>query len=198
MVKNSFSDGRSINIVNQLCQIYRLSNIDVSRISEGLKSERGVMNFKDWMYATLRRPDFLNRMTLFVAKCYKDGVYDAFDIKDGKLVYDWKKDERFKIYASGNKADPKYAEQMGAYYNAIRAYNLDHPEATIRFNEDLPMPYSFQEVEAMKNVANSIYGSYDRSTRAAYEHMALGTFFGMFSTWMNGIYTNYMMKPGQY
>lgn len=198
VVKNSFSDGRSINIVNQLCQIYRLSNIDVSRISEGLKSERGVMNFKDWMYATLRRPDFLNRMTLFVAKCYKDGVYDAFDIKDGKLVYDWKKDERFKIYASGNKADPKYAEQMGAYYNAVRAYNLDHPEATIRFNEDLPMPYSFQEVEAMKNVANSIYGSYDRSTRAAYEHMALGTFFGMFSTWMNGIYTNYMMKPGQY
>lgn len=198
VVKNSFSDGRSINIVNQLCQIYRLSNIDVSRISEGLKSERGVMNFKDWMYATLRRPDFLNRMTLFVAKCYKDGVYDAFDIKDGKLVYDWKKDERFKIYASGNKADPKYAEQMGAYYNAVRAYNLDHPEATIRFNEDLPMPYSFQEVEAMKNVANSIYGSYDRSTRAAYEHMALGTFFGMFSTWMNGIYTNYMMTPGQY
>lgn len=198
VVKNSFSDGRSINIVNQLCQIYRLSNIDVSRISEGLKSERGVMNFKNWMYATLRRPDFLNRMTLFVAKCYKDGVYDAFDIKDGKLVYDWKKDERFKIYASGNKADPKYAEQMGAYYNAVRAYNLDHPEATIRFNEDLPMPYSFQEVEAMKNVANSIYGSYDRSTRAAYEHMALGTFFGMFSTWMNGIYTNYMMKPGQY
>lgn len=198
VVKNSFTDGRSINIVNQLCQIYRLSNIDVSRISEGLKSERGAMNFKDWMYATLRRPDFLNRMTLFVAKCYKDGVYDAFDIKDGELVYDWKKDERFKIYASGNEADPKYAEQMGAYYNAVRAYNLDHPEATIRFNEDLPMPYSFQEVETMKNVANSIYGSYDRSTRAAYEHMALGTFFGMFSTWMNGIYTNYMMKPGQY
>lgn len=198
VVKNSFSDGRSINIVNQLCQIYRLSNIDVSRISEGLKSERGVMNFKDWMYATLRRPDFLNRMTLFVAKCYKDGVYDAFDIKDGKLVYNWRKDERFKVYASGNTSDPKYAEQMGAYYNAVRAYNLDHPEATIRFNEDLPMPYSFQEVETMKNVANSIYGSYDRSTRAAYEHMALGTFFGMFSTWMNGIYTNYMMKPGQY
>ena len=198
VVKNSFTDGRSINIVNQLCQIYRLSNIDVSRISEGLKSERGAMNFKDWMYATLRRPDFLNRMTLFVAKCYKDGVYDAFDIKDGKLVYDWKKDERFKIYASGNKADPKYSEQMGAYYNAVRAYNLDHPEATIRFNEDLPMPYSFQEVEAMKNVANSIYGSYDKSTKAAYEHMALGTFLGMFSTWMNGIYANYMMKPGQY
>lgn len=198
VVKNSFSDGRTINIVNQLCQIYRLSNIDVSRISEGLKSERGAMNFKNWMYATLRRPDFLNRMTLFVAKCYKDGVYNAFDIKDGRLVYDWKKDERFKVFASGNKSDKRYKEQMGAYYNAVRAYNQDHPEATIGFDEDLPMPYSFQEVEVMKNVANSIYGSYDKSTRAGYEHMALGTFFGMFSTWMNGIYANYMTKPGQY
>lgn len=198
VVQNSFTDGRSINIVNQLCQIYRLSNIDVSRISEGLKSERGMTNFHNWMYATLRRPDFLNRMTLFVAKCYKDGVYGAFDIKDGKLVYNWKKDKRFEIYASGNTSHPKYAEQMGAYYNAIRAYNQDHPEATIGFDEALPMPYSFQEVEVMKNVANSIYGSYDRSTRAAYEHMAIGTFFGMFSTWMNGIYSNYMMKPGSY
>ena len=198
VVKNAFTDGRSINIVNQLCQIYRLSNIDVSRISEGLKSERGATNFRNWLYATLRRPDFLNRMTLFVAKCYKDGVYDAFSIENGRLKYDWRKDDRFKIYASGNTSDPKYAKQMGAYYNAVRAYNLDHPEATIRYNEDLPMPYSFQEVEAMKNVANSIYGSYDRSTRAAYEHMAIGTFFGMFSTWMNGIYSNYMMKPSQY
>lgn len=198
VVKNSFSDSRSINIVNQLCQIYRLSNTDVARISEGLKSERGLTNFGRLKYSTLRGPDFLNRMTLFVAKCCTDGVYDAFDIKDGQLVYDWKKDERFKVFASGDKSNPKYAEQMGAYYNAIREYNLDHPEATIGYKDDLPMPYSFQDVEVIKNVAQNIYGSYDKSTRAAIDHMALGTVLGMFSTWMNGIYTNWFTKPGQY
>lgn len=198
VIKNSFTDGRSINIVNQLCQIYRLSNIDISRISEGLKSGRGISNIGNWAYATLRRPDFLNRMTLFVAKCYEDGVYDAFDIKDGELVYDWKKDKRFSIYASGDTSNKEYYNQQGAYYNAIRAYNREHPDATLNYTDNLPMPYSLQEVEEMKNVANSIYGAYDRSTRAAYEHMALGTFFGMYSTWMNGIYANYMMKPGQY
>lgn len=198
VIKNSFSDSRSINIVNQLCQIYRLSNMDISRISEGLKSERGITNYQNWMYSTLRAPDFLNRMTLFVAKCYEDGVYDAFDIKDGKLVYDWKKDERFKIFASGNKSNPKYYEQMGAYFNAIRAYNQDHPEQALQMSDDLPMPYNFQEVNVIRHAADTIYGSYDKSTRAAYEHMALGTFFGMFSTWMNGIYANYMLKPGQY
>jgi hypothetical protein len=49
-------------------------------------------------------------MTLFVARCYQDGVYQAFDIKDGQLVYDWKKDDRFKIFASGNTSHPKYKE----------------------------------------------------------------------------------------
>lgn len=198
VVKNSFTDGRSINIVNQLCLIYRLSNIDVSRISEGFKSERGITNIGNWMYATLRRPDFLNRMTLFVAKCCKDGVYEAFDIKDGQLVYDWKKDKRFKIYASGNKNHPDYYKQMGAYYNAVRDYNKDHPENAIDYSDDLPMPYSFQEVEVIKGVARSIYGSYDKSTRSKFDHIAIGTFWGMFTTWMNGLYANYTLKPGQY
>ena len=108
VVKNSFTDGRTINIVNQLCKIYRLSNVDVSRISEGLITERGLTNMRDWLYASLRRPDFLNRMVLFVAQCYEDGVYDAFSIKDGKLTYNWKEDKRFKIYASGDTSNKDY------------------------------------------------------------------------------------------
>ena len=198
VVKNSFTDGRSINIVNQLCRIYRLSNVDVSRISEGLVTERGLTNMRDWLYASLRRPDFLNRMVLFVAQCYEDGVYDAFSIEEGKLKYNWKEDKRFKIYASGDTSNKEYYTQMGAYYNAIRAYNLDHPGAAINYSDDLPMPYSFEEVESFKTVAKSIYGAYDKSTRAMMDHMALGTTLGMFSTWMNGIYTNYMAKPMVY
>lgn len=85
---------------------------------------------------------------------------------------------------------------MGAYYNAIRAYNLEHPDSPITYKDDLPMPYSMAEVESFKSLAKSIYGAYDKSTRAMMDHMALGMTLGMFSTWMNGIYTNYMMKPG--
>ena len=108
VVKNSFTDGRTINIVNQLCKIYRLSNVDVSRISEGLITERGLTNMRDWLYASLRRPDFLNRMVLFVAQCYEDGVYDAFSIKDGKLIYNWREDKRFTLYASGDTSNKDY------------------------------------------------------------------------------------------
>ena len=30
------------------------------------------------------------------------------------------------------------------------------------------------------------------------EFTAIGTFFGMYTTWMNGIWNNWMMKPGKY
>ena len=202
VIENSFTDQRSINIVNQLCLKYRLSNIDISRISQGLSTEGGIVNYDDWLYATIRKPDFLNRMVLFIAQCYKDGVYEAFSINDeGALEYDWKKDKRFSIYASGDKSNPEYAKQMGAYYNAVRAYNQDHPEATISFDgnvDPLPEPYSDTEIKQFKQLANSIYGAYDKSTKAMYEYMAIGTVFGMFSTWMNGMYANYFAKPGQY
>ena len=202
VVENSFTDKRSINIVNQLCLKYRLSNIDIAHISEGMKTEGGVVNYDDWLYATIRKPDFLNRMVLFVAQCHKDGIWDAFSINDsGELIYDWKKDKRFSIYASGDKNNPEYAKQMGAYYNAVRAYNNDHPDSPISFNSEetpLPEPYSQKEIEIFKNLANSIYGAYDKSVKAMYEHTALASVFGMFTTWMNGMYANYFMKPGQY
>lgn len=34
--------------------------------------------------------------------------------------------------------------------------------------------------------------------RAKYENTALGLSFAMFSTWMNGMVSNYITKPGQY
>ena len=198
VTKDSFTTARTINIVNQLCLKYRLSNIDVARISEGMKSERGVNNYENWLYATLRRPDFLNRMVLFVAKCIEDGTWDAFDIVDGELVYDWKKDKRFSVLASGDTNNPEYYKQKGLYYNVIRNYNRDHPSDTISMDDDLPLPYSFAEINHIKLTADSIYGSYDRSVRAMYEQMAPGVFLGMWTTWMNNILANYFAKPHTY
>ena len=41
--------------------------------------------------------------------------------------------------------NPEYAKQMGTYYNAVRAYNNDHPDSPISFDGNetpLPEPYS--------------------------------------------------------
>ena len=200
VTKASFTSVRNITIIDELCKIYRLSNLDVARISEGLTTSRsGILNVENWMYATLRSPDFLNRMVLFVAKCMKDGCWGAFDLKDNKLVYDWRKDKRYSVYADKSKeGTEEYQRQKIAYYNAIRQYNANHPDNTIGYTDDLPEAYSNEQIQQMRQLSNSIYGAYDKSMRAKYEHTALGLTFAMFSTWMNGTIANYLTKPGQY
>lgn len=200
VLKASFTSVRGITIIDELCKTYRLSNLDIARISEGLTTSKGgLLNIENWMYSTLRAPDFLNRMVLFIAKCKKDGCWEAFDLQDNKLVYDWRKDKRYSIYADESKKGTKeYEEQRIAYYNAIRQYNEDHPEHTISFQDDLPVAYSNQQIQQMRQLSNSVYGAYDKSMKAKYEHSALGITFGMFSTWMNGMISNYFLQPGIY
>jgi len=48
------------------------------------------------MYSTLRRPDFVNRMVIFVARMVEDGSYNALSVNNGELVYNWRLDDRFK------------------------------------------------------------------------------------------------------
>lgn len=201
VVKNAFTNVRSINLISKLNIKYRISNVDVARIQEVLATGRaGIDNWENWAYATMRRPDFVNRMTLFVAKMIHDGVWEAIDItEDGELTYDWKRDKRFSVYASGDTNHKDYLKQKGAYYSAILEYNREHPESAISLvdpNAALPNPYTNAQVEAIKQVSNSIYGSYDKSTKAMYEHMAMGWALGQFTTWMNGMVGNYFRKSG--
>ena len=191
------SDAMAVNLLSKLCLKYRLSNTDVGRIAERAKSGRnGIFNYDTWLYGTLRSPDFMNRMTLFVARCMQDGVWDAFSINgDNDLEYNWKKDKRFEIYAQGLTTHPEYKKQKAAYFSAIRQYNSEHPSSPVDPEDGLPSPYSNEQVVYIRNLGDNIYGSYDKGKRAMAENTSLGIVFGMFSTWFNGIVNNYFMKP---
>ena len=201
VVKEGSFDAMKVTLLSKLCVKYRLSNTDTARIAERLKSNRqGLSNWDNIAYSSLRAPDFLNRMTLFIAQAMEDGVLDAWEIKNDELIYNWKKDKRFSIFAQGEsmKNHPEYAKQKGLYRLKIREWNKDHPKHQLELTDDLPTPYSNQEILAIKNVANNIYGSYDKSLRAMGENVALGWAFGMYTTWMNGMWNNWTMKPGVY
>lgn len=194
---HSTSDAMAVNLLSKLCLKYRLSNTDVGRIAERAKSGRnGIYNYDNWLYSTLRGPDFLNRMVLFVARCMHDGVWDAYSIdNDNNLVYDWKKDIRFSIYASGNTDHPEYKIQKARYLSRILTYNKEHPDNPINPEDGLPDPYSDKEILSIRALADNIYGAYDLGKKAMYENLAITTFFGMFTTWMGAIVNNYMMTP---
>jgi hypothetical protein len=125
VMTHATSNAMAVNLLSKLCLKYRLSNTDVGRITERAKSGRnGIFNYDNWMYGTLRSPDFLNRMTLFVAKCMHDGVWDAYSIDDdNNLVYDWKKDKRFDRLAAKDVNHPDYKKQRSLYLSKIREYN---------------------------------------------------------------------------
>lgn len=187
--------------LNQFNLKYRFSNLDAARISEGQKTGRGgILNAENWAYSTLRSPDYLNRMVLFVAKMKHDGCYDAYSLdENGRLKYEWRKDKRFDLLAANDKSDIEaYNKQKALYYSLIRAFNLDgYKKANgeqLNFSDDLPDAYTLQEIQTFKTFSDNIYGSYNKSTKAKYEHTAIGRNFAFFSTWMNGIVDVYMKQ----
>lgn len=198
---HSTNNAMAQNLLSQLCLKYRISNTDVGRIAERAKTGRtGILNMENIMYSTLRCPDFLNRMTLFVAKCMHDGVWEAFSLdKDGNLKYDWTKDKRFFALKTAPENSEAYKKALSAYYSAIREYNEEHPDNPIEKPDNdwpsLPEPYSRRMVNSIRGLGDNIYGSYDKGKKAMAEHASYGFLFGTFSTWMNGIVNNYFMGP---
>lgn len=184
------------NLLSKLNLRFRISNMDQARIKERAKTARnGITNIENGFYFTLRGPDFLNRMTLFVARCIHDGVWDAFSLdSEGKLVYDWTKDKRFKAYKYGTVGSKEYKEARSLYLSQIRMYNREHPDNPISPEDGLPSPYTNIEMNVVRGLADNIYGAYDKSKKAMIENEAVGFTFLNYFTWMNGVVNTYFMS----
>lgn len=184
------------NLLSKLNLRFRISNMDQARIRERAKTARsGITNIENGFYFTLRGPDFLNRMTLFVARCIHDGVWDAFSLdNEGKLVYDWTKDKRFRAYKYGTVGSEEYRKAKSLYFSQIRMYNKEHPDTPITAEDDLPSPYTNTEMNVIRGLADNIYGAYDKSKKAMVENRASGFTFLNFFTWMNGVINTYFMS----
>ena len=187
-----------IDLLDKFNSKYLISNINREQLQEAHKTNRaGITNVSNLLYSTLRKPDFLNRMVLFMAKLKHDNSYKAYSIEDRKLVYNWRKDGRFNLLASDNKSDIEaYNRQKSLYLSLLLKFNEENPDLNlpISLSTDLPDGYTLNQIEEIKTLGDTIYGSFNKSTQAKYEHLAIGSQFGVFSTWMNGIYDVYFGK----
>lgn len=186
----------SINLLDKLNAKYLISNINREQLQEGYKTDKGgVLNAGNWAYATLRKPDFLNRMTLFIARLKHDGAIDAYSVENGQLKYNWRKDKRFSLLANNDKSNlVEYNKQKGLYLSLLRDFNLEGYNLEVDVKTDLPDGYTLKQVNGIKELGDTIYGAYDTSTKSMYEFYAVGSQFLPFSTWMNGIYDVYFGK----
>jgi hypothetical protein len=187
-----------IDLLDKMNAKWLVSNINIEQQQEGYKTNTtGITNPGNLAYATLRKPDYLNRMVLLVAKLKHDGSLGAYSIEDGRLKYNWRLDERFNLLAANDKSDIEaYNKQKALKLSLIVALNNENPglNLPVRVDTDIEDGYTNQQIEAIKSLGDSIYGSYNTSTKAMYENTLIGSQFGVFSTWMNGIYDVYFGK----
>ena len=110
-------------------------------------------------------------MSILVAKMMGDGCWDAHSVDaEGKLHYDFKKDERFKEYLAGNTSHKDYMKQKSLYLTYIEEFNNEgfkNAEGKrLKEGDDLPQAYTQREYQSIKNYADFLYGHYDDESRS--------------------------------
>ncbi len=189
-------------------EIYGINDMDMTmnmytdRIT---KTRRGIWNADGLAMKFAIRPDYYNRMNIFVAQMLGDGSFDAHYLdKDGKLVYDWKKDKRFEAFANGRKSDPKYAEQKALYYAMAKQFVIEgakNPDGTLfemnmQDPKPLPRAYTNKEAEAMKSIGDNIYGYYSHEKRALVHSTLVGGLWLQFKTYWSSKKDIYLQPGG--
>lgn len=119
-------------------------------------------------------PDYVNRLTLFVAKMIHDGCYDAHYVdKNGAFVYDPRKDKRFQTYFAkrekydykSSEKDTKYNDERSLYLSLLDSFNNENKmfgKKLLSEKKDLiPRAYTHEDREAVKTFADMSYGYYD-------------------------------------
>jgi hypothetical protein len=98
----NYGDNRSITEL--LNMKYGINDMDMNTYIDRIKSDNtGLMtHFWDTGFRFSSRPDYYNRMTIFIAQMRADGAFEAHSVKNGKLVYDWTKDKRFAAFANND------------------------------------------------------------------------------------------------
>lgn len=187
--------------VQLLNELYGVNDMDMNTYVERIQSTQGLLaNIQNFAFKFTSRPDYYGRMSIIVAKMIADGTWDAYDVVDGKLVYNFKKDKRFSDIANGKK-NPK---QLALYYAIGKqlineGFTLPNGQP-FRFNTDkiepLPVPYSSQEIESMKNITDVAYGYYTHERKSLIHYTFLGSLMMQMRTYWSGKKNQYMQPGG--
>ena len=146
------------------------------------------------MYWCNTAPDYVNRLSLFLAKMIKDGCYEAHSIdENGNLVYDPSKDKRYSHYFKMrdqykyefSKTDTEYNDQRTLYLKAIEEFNaeiISSSEKVLTEKDNIPRAYFSKQRDSIKTFSDTAYGYYDTERSPLIKHTAVGIIFGQFMT----------------
>jgi hypothetical protein len=183
-------------LTDALNDAYRLNERGMKEIAyKNQTTTSGLTNFRsEGMYWMNKIPGYMHRMVMFIAQSIKDGtiIVDALgnptkesatQIINGKLVYDEKKDLRFKAYLSDpNKPEhlqTKEWKEARALYLGTKADLANEPEG-LKADGSLARAYTNKERDSMKEFADEVDGNYDPETKSQWAKTAFGKIFLQF------------------
>lgn len=210
VLMNAHKNFSSVSLLQQLDARYGVANYSLNNISRKRRLNwYGIRNWNtDTAFWGSTAPDFQHRMTILVAKMMGDGSWQAYSLnKDGDLIYDWKKDKRFSVYAdpNANKQSEEYINQRALYMQYIaelnrigKQYNDNGVLRQYKEGDELPEAYSSREIQALKSYSDLLYGHYDDESRSLINDMFLGSFFMQYKTYITSRVEQWTLSPGTY
>ncbi len=199
--------GDKPSIVELFNRLYGVNDMDMNSYIEHIKSDQnGIFNFKNMVWKFASRPDYYNRMTIFVAKMINEGSFDAHSIdENGNLVYDSSKDARYRTYLMNDRSNMDEYNKAKAYYIAaakqFEKEGVLNPDGTpFKFDaskrQNLPRAYTNLEAESMKSLGDTIYGYYSHEKKSMMQATLWGALFMQFKTYWSGKKNQYLASGG--
>lgn len=203
--------GTTPTLCEAINRVFGINDMDMNTYAKNLSTNRhGIFNFIDrYAFRMSSRPDFYNRMTIFLSQMKADGCYEAHSIdKDGNLIYDCKKDKRYKALWDGTSHDsPEFKKALSRYISVgqqfVREGAKNSDGILFEFNisnlsniKELPRAYTVQESESRKDVADSLYGYYDHTKKALFFGTYLGSLLGQMKTYWSAKKNQYLGVKG--
>lgn len=178
-----------------------INDMDMNLYADRMRNDQyNKYNFTNFAFKFASRPDFYNRMTIVVAKMKADGIWDALEVKDGQLVYNFKKDKRFdKITIKDGKLSGDN-EQVALYYTIAQQFvneGVTNPDGTkFEIGQALPYAWTNQESESVKSLCDLIYGYYSHEKKSLIHATFLGSLYMQMKTYWSGKKNQYLAPGG--
>lgn len=192
------SEPTKCQLINEWLSV---NDMDMNLYADRMRTDQyNKYNFINFAFKFTSRPDFYNRMTIVIAKMKHDGIWDALEVKDGQLVYNYKKDKRFEAFANNKTSDPKYKDQQALYYTIAQQFvneGVTNPDGT-KFEIGQPLPYAWtnQEAESVKSLCDLIYGYYSHEKKSLVHATFLGSLYMQMKTYWSGKKNQYLAPGG--
>ena len=128
-----------------------------------------------------------------------DGSWDAHEVKNGELIYNFDKDARYKALRESPKNSTEYKEAFSRYLAALEQFkkegvtNLDGSE--LKVGDDLPRAYTNQQAQAMKAIADNMYGYYNHENKSLFATTLMGGLAMQMKTYWSAK-KNQFLAPG--